>query len=93
VIQKLAEQIGYDEECELRELHKRIEALSHIPFEQVLKVNYLITPLRRTLQAMKHGATNFQLTPPPAPAVNRNAPTSSSNEAQRAVASHKRQAA
>jgi hypothetical protein len=79
--------IGADELRELEALHRRLPALAAIPFAEVLTTPHLIKPLRRTLDAHKHAASSFSLTPPPAPAVTGSAhTTSSSGSEQRAVA-------
>lgn len=95
MIPKLPETIDADEMARLRELHQRIDHIREIPFGEVLSTNYLITPLRRTLQAMDRGASNFQLTPPSAPGRKPgNAPSvaansSSDRPAQRTAGFHR----
>jgi hypothetical protein len=76
--------IGADEMRALEQLHARLPALRKIPFAEVLTTPYLITPLRRTLEAQKRAAASFELSPPPAPAVTGNAQTSSSSNARAA---------
>jgi hypothetical protein len=82
--------IGADELRELEALYARLPALAKIAFAEVLTTPHLIKPLRRTLDAHKHAAGSFQLTPPPAPAVTGSAHTSSSRSEQRAVAGSRR---
>jgi hypothetical protein len=85
LIPALPEAIDTDEMDALRALHAKLPALGKIHFSEVLVTPHLLTPLRRTLQAQKCAAKNFQLTPPPAPAVTGNAHASSSSNARRAV--------
>jgi hypothetical protein len=76
--------IGADELRELEALYARLPALAKISFAEVLATPHLIKPLRRTLDAHKHAAASFELSPPPAPAVTGNAQTSSSSNARAA---------
>jgi hypothetical protein len=78
--------IGADELRELEALYRKLPALRRIAFAEVLTTPHLIKPLRRTLDAQKRSAENYQLTPPPAPAVTGSEQTSSSGSEQRAVA-------
>lgn len=61
---KSTDPISADEMAQLRELHRRLPGIASVPFERVLATHYLITPLRRTLDAQKKAAAEFSLTPP-----------------------------
>jgi hypothetical protein len=49
---------------ELRALYSQLPHLSKIPFCRILQTSYLITPLRRTLDAQKKAVAEFRLTSP-----------------------------
>jgi hypothetical protein len=59
---KSTDPITAQEMEELRALHGRLPHLSKIPFCRILQTSYLITPLRRTLDAQKKAVAEFRLT-------------------------------